>query len=152
MSDLTTYSLAKAKMENLAFAYWALQTIPSMAEIRFPDTELTFGKPSLDVYWARFSSINVSGTKATVGSSFNGKARHTNRGMVYVQFFASMNMLAVNAPATLQALAEGMRDTFRSAPHDDSVIYRNARIDELTNDGTFYQYRAIAEYEFDEIG
>ena len=150
MSDLTTYSLAKAKMENLAFVYWALQNGNEYAEMRFPDTELSFGKPKIDTYWARFSSINVEGTKATVGSSFNGKARHTNRGICYVQFFASMNML--NAPGTLELLAEGMRNTFRSAPHDDSVIYRNARIDELTNDGTFYQYRAIAEYEFDEIG
>lgn len=149
MSDLTTYDLALTSMEDRVLLYWISKADSDFGDMRFPDTELTFGKLPLDKVWSRFSTVNVSGTKATVGSSFNGKARHTTRGLVYVQFFSTMNMQY--EPNALRLLAVGMRDVFRSAPHDASVIYHNARIDELSNDGTFYQCRAIAEYEFDEV-
>lgn len=152
MTDLTTYSAALAQMGALAQSSWGALGLanPDVAEMRFPETELTFGKAKLDKYWSRFSTINASGAKTSVGSLINSKARYTYNGILYIQIFAGMFIL--NGPDVARGLAEEMRNAFRSPQQDGSVIYRNARIDELTNDGTFFQYRVIVEYEFDELG
>ena len=152
MTDLTTYSAAIALMEDRAQSGWLAlsSTHADMAEIRFPANELSFGKAPTKKYWARFTTQNASGIKTTVGSDVNGKARYTYNGLLFIQIFGSMFM--PDFPTVGRMLAEGMRNVFRSPPMSDSVVYRNARIEEISNDGTFYQYRVICEYEFDELG
>jgi hypothetical protein len=152
MTELTTYSAAIALMEDRAQSGWLAlsSTFTDMAEIRSPANELTFGKAPLDKIWSRISTQNVQGTKTTVGSDINGRARYTYNGLLFIQIFGSMHMPGF--PIVGRLIAEGMRNVFRSSPMSDSVVYRNARIDEMTNDNTFYQYRVICEYEFDELG
>lgn len=152
MTELTTYNAAIAQMGDLAQSKWVelSQNYDDLADMRFPDTELSFGKPPLTKIWSRFSTVNALGTKTSVGSPINSKARHSYNGLLYVQLFCSLNV--ENGPSTLRMIAEEIRDHFRSARQTDSVVYRNARIDELSNDGTFYQFRVIVEYEFDELG
>jgi hypothetical protein len=152
MSDLTTYSAAIAQMGSRALGAWSQIALTRLDcdDMRFPETELSFGKnQNKQHYFARFSTQGVQAGKSSVGSPVNAKARYTNNGLIFIQVFAPMFLS--DGPTVGRQLAETMRDAFRGAPTDASVIYRNARIEEMSNDGTFFQYRVIVEYEFDEL-
>lgn len=151
MSDLTTYSAAVAQMGDLAQTTWlALAGVqPDLGELRFPETEINFGKASKEKYFARFSTQSVRQQKSSVGSPEDSKARYTNNGLIFVQVFAPLFL--ADGPTVGRQLAEAIRNAYRKAQTDASVWYRNARIEEMTNDGTFFQYRVIVEYEFDEL-
>jgi hypothetical protein len=119
-------------------------------EIRYQGVE-EGDLPGADKFWMRASTQGVSNRQKghrmpEVGVS---KPVYDNIGFITLQIFAPMNSLDSYAKGELLAeLGQGM---FMASETGGSIWFRNPRIRELPNDGTWYRWNVVADYEFSQV-
>jgi hypothetical protein len=100
-------------------------------------------------YFARVSMVQASTRQASFAEADGAsKTKYDNRGHIIVQVFAPMN--AEDAFYNGGLLAEKARDIFRRVETPSGMWFRNMRVNELPNDGEFFRWNVIIEYEFVE--
>lgn len=101
-------------------------------------------------YFARFRVVGAS--TGSAGFMENGAGAspqvYDNIGNVFVQVFAPID--AEDSYRQGELLAVAARDIFRGQGTNSGVWFRNARYTEVPDDGKFYQWNVVVEYEFSE--
>jgi|SRR6185369_4678051 hypothetical protein len=139
---------AADEMRNLFKTGWnALTIVTPTPEIRWRGKE----KGSLPTtYFARFV-IRGAGTDGA-GFMENGEGPSPqvfdSFGNVFVQVFAPID--AEDSFRNGELLAIAARDIFLGASTSGGVWFRKARYSEVDDDGKFYCWNVVAEYEFCE--
>jgi hypothetical protein len=106
--------------------------------------------PGSNLYWMRASTQNVMTTQVGHAMPEVGVSDVIYRtvGFVTLQIFAPMNIRGSYAQGELlSGLGQRM---FMASETASAVWFRNPRIRELANDGTWYRWNVIADYQFDQ--
>lgn len=108
--------------------------------------------PGAVEYWARASTQMVTtGQRAHQMNPTPGQSPvvfETN-GVILIQIFAPMKNRDSYAKGEL--LAELAQCMFMATETVSGVWFRNPRINELENDGTWYRWNVIVDYQFNQI-
>lgn len=112
-------------------------------------------KPNSSKYWIRVSHNTVMTQQITLSTceGANGQKRFNTSGLTSLQVFGPMSDKSV--ARTALSLATIARNAFRGQnghSSDDSVWFRNARINKLSVENDQYRLNVIAEHEYDELG
>lgn len=150
----TTYPVAvsaifKAGVDAITAGAAAL--VGYTPDMRFQGFEKN-GKPDGSKFWLRFSQQTVNERQATLSTcaGLPGQKRYTTTGIVFVQFFCPRSLqTGMELGRKLAILA---RDAYRGHALDDSIWFRNARINELAPESDSYRLNVVADYEYDELG
>lgn len=127
----------------------ALTIVAPVPEIRWHGKEKKTD-PIPETYFARFAIRSVG----TEGAGFleNGAGASPqvfdSFGNVFVQVFAPIDREDSYRQGELLAIAS--RDIFLGQDTNSGVWFRNARYFEIDDDGKFYRWNVVAEYEFSE--
>lgn len=119
-------------------------------DIRFQGVEEA-ALPGADKFWARCSTNNVTTRQVghrMVEDGVSDVVYRTN-GFITLQIFAPMK--GADSYAKGELLSEIGQVMFMARETAGSVWFRNPRIRELDNDGTWYRWNVLADYEFDQI-
>lgn len=129
---------------NTAFkAAWDAQT-PPIPALLFDDTkqDLSGGEAP----YARITVRHNVFQQATLGGIGNRRFRRS--GIVAVQIFTPAGEGLTDA----DKFAKVALDTFEGKnTGGDAIEFRNARINEIGQDGPWFQTNVLAEFEYDEI-
>ncbi|WLJ71042.1 hypothetical protein [Sphingomonas phage Kimi] len=120
------------------------------AELRFQGDEKP-GLPGSDKFWGRASTqLVTTRNSAHIMSNEPGAspAEFTSNGLVFIQLFAPMK---TGAYGKMELLAEQLQRCFMAANTNSGVWFRNPRINELTNDNTWYRWNVVSEYQFNQV-
>lgn len=150
----TGYKNAKDEMFALFNTAWAAGSgaiVGGVApEIRWPLDE----KPDptdFSLYWARVSTQLVVADQAALGNGEDGgKILYASAGLIFVQCFGPVGDKQVGV--RLPALAELAKNSFRGKKTASGVWFRNCRTLEVGAADKWQQIKAIAEFQFQEIG
>ncbi len=101
-------------------------------------------------YFCRFVIRGVGSPSAGFLENGEGPSPQVfdNYGNVFVQVFAPID--AVDSFRYGELLAIAARDIFQGASTAGGVWFRNARYSEVDDDGKFYCWNVVTEYEFSE--
>lgn len=103
-------------------------------------------------YWVRLSMQQVLSPQR--GFILTEDAADVNvfetAGLIFGQLNAAIS--AEDSFRNGDLLASAIRDILRQTSTPSGMWFRNARFNELPNDGQYYRWNVIAEYEFDEKG
>lgn len=148
-----TVSQQNARKEIFALiaAAWidAEDIIDYSPEVRYQGIE-EGGLPGSSLYWMRASTQNVMTEQAGHAIAEPGVSEVIYRtvGFVTLQIFAPMSIRGSYAQGELlSGLGQRM---FMASETAGAVWFRNPRIRELPNDGTWYRWNVIADYQFDQ--
>ncbi len=98
--------------------------------------------------WARVIVRHVGGGAASLGN-FQGKKRWRRVGVMTAQLFAKANQ---DGLTELDALAKLIQNAYESpADPGHGVWYRNVRVNEVGQDGDWFQFNVIADFTYDEV-
>lgn len=100
-------------------------------------------------FWMRASTQGVDTEQSgfAVGEHTQSGVRFTTTGIVILQLFAPMKGDGYAKGELLAALGQCM---FMASHTPSGVWFRRPRINELENDGTWYRWNVIADYQFDQ--
>lgn len=120
-------------------------------EIRYQGVEE--GKvPGSDKFWMRFGTTTVttrqSGHQLPDGPE-GSPVVYDTYGFVTLQMFAPMKGKDTWSKGEL--LSELGQRMFMASETGGGVWFRNPRIRELNNDGTFYRWNVIADYQYSQV-
>lgn len=107
--------------------------------------------PGTDKFWMRVSTNNVTTNQVghrTVEPGVSDVVYRTV-GFIVLQIFAPMK--GADSYAKGELLSELGQAMFMARETPGSVWFRNPRIREIDNDGTWYRWNVIADYQFDQI-
>lgn len=149
-----TLSQQAARQEILAHiaSAWAAGSaaiVGYVPEIRYQGVELP-GLPGTDNYWMRASTNNVTTEQSGHAIDEPGVSEviYTTFGFVTLQIFAPMKTADSYAKGELlSGLGQRM---FMASETAGGIWFRNPRIRQLDNDGTWYRWNVIADYQFDQ--
>lgn len=119
-------------------------------EIRFQGVE-EGGLPGSDKFWMRCGTQGVTNRQRGHRMPILGisKPVYDNIGLIILQLHAPMNSPKSYAKGEL--LSELGQGTFMASSVGGAIWFRNPRIIELPNDGTWYRWNVIAEYQFSQV-
>lgn len=143
---------ARKEMFALVDAAWqagAGAIVGTVPEVRYQGVEKK-DLPGADKYWMRASTQNVMTKQKGHSLPVAGVSDvvYQTEGFITLQIFAPMNSPAAYAKGELlSALGQRM---FMASETPGAVWFRNPRIRELDNDGTWYRWNVIADYQFDQ--
>lgn len=128
------------------FAEWVGVT-PFDVDVRFQG-KVRADRPT-DL-WVRLSMQQVQSVLSSfVATQDTGdKQQFETSGLIYAQVNAAMTFEDSFAIGDL--IATAIRDILRSADTPSGMWFRNARFTEVPDDGEFYKWNVVAEYEYDE--
>lgn len=128
---------------------WAAGTVlDPMPEIRYQGKER--GAVPKE-YFVRLSMQQVGSPQAAFVMTEEPDASPAvfeTYGLIFVQVFAPMS--AEDSWRIGDLLATFARDIFRRVETPSGVVFRNARFNELDNDGKHYRWNVKVEYEYNE--
>lgn len=112
-------------------------------------------KPDSSKYWIRVAHNTVLSPQSTLSTceGANGQKRYSTSGLTILQLFGPMADKQVARKAL--DLATIARNAFRGNnghSSDDSVWFRNPRINKLSVENDQYRLNVVAEHEYDELG
>ena len=121
-----------------------------LPEMRYQGVE-EGSTPGADLYWGRASTQTVATPQRghrmpEVGIS---KPVYDNFGFITLQLFAPMK--SSDSYAKGELLAELGQAMFMASETGGSIWFRNPRIIELANDGTWFRWNVIADYQFSQV-
>jgi len=102
-------------------------------------------------YWVRISTSEVGSPQVAFAMTPEPDASpsvYESFGLVFVQVFAPMS--EEDSFHNGDLIAKAARDIFRRVETPSGVTFRNARFNELDNDGKFYRWNVKVEYEYTE--
>lgn len=104
-----------------------------------------------DVYWGRLSRRTVISRQATLSTCVGapGQVRYMESGLLFVQLFGPRS--DTQSPNIMAAMAQVLRNALRRKNTHNGVWFRNARINELTEEEKFNRMNVVAEFHYDEI-
>jgi hypothetical protein len=119
-------------------------------EIRFQGVELP-GLPGAEKFWMRCSTQGVAAPQRghMMPEAGISKPVHDNIGFITLQIFAPMK--SPDSWEKGELLAELGQGMFMASETGGSIWFRNPRIRELDNDGTWYRWNVIADYQFSQV-
>lgn len=150
-----TYTEARDEMFRLitdTLSPLAAVIVGYAPEFRYQGVEKPDQKPPVDKYYIRLSTKNVSSEQTSfVSDDTPGQTakEYTNEGLVFVQVFGPMSVTGSFRKAGL--IAEAAQKVFQNAETSSSVWFRRARINEVDNDGKYFPFNVIAEYQFGQL-
>lgn len=97
--------------------------------------------PSTRTPWARVNLRHVTGGNAAIGNKLFDRG-----GVLTVQIFI---VVGVSLTPAYQ-LAKTVANAFQGQSTPSAVWFRNVRINEIGNDGSWYQTNVLADFEYDE--
>ncbi len=108
--------------------------------------------PGADKFWMRAGTTTVTtrqrGHRLPDGPE-GSPVIYTTFGFITLQVFAPMNSRTSWSKGEL--LSELGQRMFMASETGGGVWFRNPRIRELNNDGTWYRWNVIADYQFDQM-
>ena len=137
-------------MVDSCWQAYALGIVGYAPEIRWQGVELGF-LPGSDKFWMRVSTQGVASPQRghrmpQVGIS---KPVYDNLGFITLQIFAPMKSAdSYEKGELLAGLGQGM---FMASETAGSIWFRNPRIRELDNDGSWFRWNVIADYQFSQV-
>ncbi|MAS67377.1 MAG: hypothetical protein CMK82_11355 [Pseudomonadales bacterium] len=145
---------ARKEMFALVATTWAAKAgaiVSPIPEVRYQGVEEA-KVPGADKFWMRAGTTTVttrqSGHALPEGPD-GSPVVFTNYGFITLQIFAPMKGKDVWAKGEL--LAELGQCMFMASETGGSVWFRNPRIREINNDGTWFRWNVIADYQFDQV-
>jgi hypothetical protein len=96
--------------------------------------------------WARVSIRHDGGRQETL-SNENGKRMWQRTGFLFIQVFTPQGTGLSTSDLILQAF----RDGFQGYASPGGIWFRDVRIEEVGNSGSFFQSNVVARFEYSEI-
>lgn len=150
----TTPQLARKSILALIAAGWAAKA-PAIVggatspELRYQGDERG-ALPGSGKFWARASTqLATTRQSAFVMDNSPSPVGFTTAGIVAVQVFAPMTERGSYAKGEL--LAEALQCMFMATETATGVWFRNPRINELVDDGTWYRWNVLADFQFNQV-
>lgn len=143
---------ARKEMLALVDAAWqagAAAIVGYVPDIRWQGVEEA-DLPGTDKFWMRASTNNVTTNQVghrTVEPGVSDVVYRTV-GFITLQIFAPMK--GADSYAKGELLSSLGQRMFMASETGGGVWFRNPRIRELDNDGTWYRWNVIADYQFDQ--
>lgn len=153
---MTFYSPQAARKEMFALVKtcWDAGTpaiVGSIPEIRYEGLEES-ALPGASKFWMRASTTDVS-TRQKGFRNPDGAGRsepvYEVYGFITLQIFAPMKGPQVWSKGEL--LSEVGQRMFMASETGGGVWFRNPRIQKLSNDGTWYRWNVLADYQFSQL-
>lgn len=118
-------------------------------EVRYQGEEKP-NAPKKDKFWLRASTQGVTTRQAahTTPADAQSQVVFESRGVFMGEVFAPM---ATGAYAKGELLAAIVQGAFMAAETPCGVWFRNPRINELPNDGTWYRWLVIVDLQFNQV-
>lgn len=149
------YTLQEARKEMFAHVdtEWNANSaaiVGLIPEVRYQGVE-EGALPGGDKYWMRVSAQGVSNHQRGHRMPETGISRvvYDNIGFIVLQLFAPMKSPESYAKGEL--LAQLGQCMFMATQMGGGIWFRNPRIRELDNDGTWYRWNVIADYQFSQV-
>jgi hypothetical protein len=144
------YPNAIDEMFSLFLAAWNTGTLSVLSEVPkvFWQGITEEESPDVNSYWCRVSQQTVEEVQSTLSDN-EGKRRYETAGLIFVQIFCPKS--DDSAMGNGRKLAVIARNAFRGKTTESKIVFRNARINELTPDDNSLRFNVVAEYEYDEI-
>jgi hypothetical protein len=107
--------------------------------------------PGANKFWMRASTQGVMNPQRGHRMPITGisKPVYDNMGFITLQIFAPMN--SPDSYAKGELLAQLGQGIFMASEVGGAIWFRNPRIRELDNDGTWYRWNVIADYQFSQV-
>lgn len=121
--------------------------VDPLPEMRYQGVEEA-ALPGATKFWARASTQLVTTRQSAFVTDGDVPIEYATAGVVFVQIFAPMKP---NGYAKGELLAELAQRMFMQGETPSGVWFRNPRINELANDGTWYRWNAIADFQFNQV-
>lgn len=148
---MTTYDAAIDTMYSVFKNEWDANaaTIVGYTPIVSYDEPDSSEREPLDAVFARLTVRNVNDTQIGMGACGGDTKLYETSGLLVVQIFIPKQL---NTGVTQgRALATMVKNAYRRRVVDDSVVFRNAILRELTPDTRWRQINVNVEYEFTEV-
>ena len=148
-----TYQQARKEMLARVATCWAAHApaiVNPAPEIRYQGKE----KPQLpgaNKYWMRVSTKTVTTRQsghAMPDEPDGSPVIYDTFGFITLQMFAPMN--SEESWSKGELLSQLGQRMFMASETGGAVWFRNPRINELNNDGTWYRWNVIADYQFSQ--
>ena len=101
------------------------------------------------VHWGRLSIQSVMASQAAFCGYGNGAKKYQESGLVFIQLFGPRN--EVEAAEQQDRLAQIARAAFRGISLPGKVWFRNARINNVPDEGEMLRLNVVADYYYNEI-
>lgn len=108
--------------------------------------------PGASKFWMRAQTTTVTTRQSGHMSTDEPDASpvvFTNYGFITLQLFAPMK--SKDSWSKGELLSELGQRMFMASETAGGIWFRNPRIRELNNDGTWYRWNVIADYQFDQV-
>lgn len=148
--SLLTFDSARDEILGLFKTDWDANTPAAnggqVPTVRWPGVDAGSPPPS-DGPWARIVVRHATSRQSTFGET--GNRRFTRPGLVTVQVFTPLT--AGGGLSLAEKLAIIARNAFEGRGTASGIWFRNVRIQEIGEDGTWYQMNVLAEFQYDEL-
>lgn len=146
---MTDYYNATDEMFGHVTDAWAdvtMSVVGYLGDLRYAGKEIATVADKRK-HWARVSTQTVREHQTAFGDRAK---RYTTRGLLFVQLFSPK--LDPNGADQGRQIAEGMKNCFRGKQTASSVLFQNARIQELQSDDDSFRWNVVTEYQYDYYG
>jgi hypothetical protein len=151
---MLTYQQARKEMfakVNTCWAEKAPAIVNPIPEIRWQGIE-EGALPGADKFWMRASTTTVTTRQsghASPDSPEGSPVVYDTYGFITLQIFAPMK--GKDSWSKGELLSEVGQRMFMASETAGGVWFRNPRIRELNNDGTWYRWNVISDYQFSQV-
>lgn len=147
-----SYQQARKDVFSLVDAAWNAQAGAivggSVPEMRYQGVEKSTA-PDNGAYWARSSTQSVTTVqKGFRQNTSNSPVIFTTNALVFIQIFAPMKVAGSWAIGEL--LGKLGQCMFMASDTQTGVWFRNPRVLEINNDGTWYRWNVVSNFQFDQ--
>lgn len=97
--------------------------------------------------WFRPAVRHAFGGQASLAGGRGKKKKWRREGTLWVQIFAPMGSGSVGADRAAQAVLDG----YEGAATDHCVWFRNCRLNELGQNGAYYQINVLIDFQYDQV-
>lgn len=143
-----TLSSARDEMLGLFNDYWTANAPAAnggvLPKVAWPGKPFV---PDATKPWARITVRHATSRQVTFGPP--GSRRFLRPGLVTVQVFTPIS--AGGGLSLAEKLGIIARDAFEGRGTASGIWFRNARLQEVGDDGTFEQMNMVVEFEYDEV-
>lgn len=139
-----TYNQAKDEILGAFRTAWLADALSLDYPIRYWD--VAYQADPLTP-WARATVVHQDGEQVTL-SNESGARRFRRFGVVTVQVFTEWGKNTTLGPGLAKITSEAFEGVTTSPGR---VIFRNVRVNEVGQDGQWFQTNVLADFEYDEI-
>lgn len=134
-------------INGLFLAAWTAAPASQSADrIKWDNVGATSTPPAGAEAWARFVLRHGPSAQATL-SGTQGNRRFRRTGVITIQIFQPSGRGLTGG----QDLAKIIQDAYEGVTTPDGVIFRGVQINEVGEDGDFFQTNVVTTFEYDEI-